>query len=123
LRRWRPLQGGSSRYQPALAEADLRRHRAAVFATDAVGYLRLMHNVERAPLIACRAAFRAAISRYGSRLVDMAVDSVLAVYEAPLAAVRVAEDAQREMATNNALLPVAQRLQFRVGVYADDILE
>lgn len=111
---------------PVTAEAEPLRRRAAVFAADAVGFSRLMHADERATLAtldACRGVFRAAIARHGGRLVDMAGDSVLAVFEAPLPAVRAAEEAQRELAVHNAALPAARRLWYRVGVHADDILE
>lgn len=107
-------------------EAEPLRRRAAVFAADAVGFSRLMHDDERATLATLdtsRGVFRAAIARHGGRLVDMAGDSVLAVFESTLAAVGAAEDVQRELAARNAALPASRRLWYRVGVHADDILE
>jgi len=109
-----------------MVPADPIERRAAVFAADAVGFSRLMHDDERATLAtldACRGVFRAAIARHGGRLVDMAGDSVLAVFDAPLAAVRAADEVQRELAGRNATLPAPRRLWYRIGVHVDDILE
>ncbi len=71
----------------------LKQRRAAKLAADVVGYWRLMAADERAPvaaLEAARAVCRAHIeSRQGS-VIDMAGDSVLAVFEAAAGAVSAA---------------------------------
>lgn len=109
-----------------MATADPIERRAAVFAADAVGFSRLMHDDERATLAILddyRGVFRDAIAGHGGRLVDMAGDSVLAVFDAPAAAVRAAQAVQHELAARNAALPAARRLWYRIGVHVDDVLE
>jgi adenylate cyclase len=63
---------------------ELRQRLAAILAADVAGYSRLMAADERATvaaLDAARAVFRAQIESSQGRVIDMAGDSVLAVFE------------------------------------------
>jgi class 3 adenylate cyclase len=64
---------------------DDRRRLLAILAADAAGYSRLMAADDQATvaaLDAARAVFREQIESHGGRVVDMAGDSVLAVFDA-----------------------------------------
>ncbi len=66
-----------------MAEQDVTRRLAAILAADVAGYSRLMEADEAATvaaLDAARAVFREHIEANHGRVVDMAGDSVLAVF-------------------------------------------
>lgn len=67
-----------------MSGTELRQRLAAILAADVAGYSRLMAADERATvaaLDAARAVFRAQIESSQGRVIDMAGDSVLAVFE------------------------------------------
>ena len=85
------------------------RKLAAILAADAAGYSRLMGDDEQATvsmLDACRAVFRTQIESHHGRVVDMAGDSVLAVFEAATEAVHAAFEIQGVLAERNQAIPV-----------------
>lgn len=99
---------------------------AAILAADVAGYSRLMRIDERrtvATLDEYREVFRAAISQHGGRVVDMAGDSVLAVFASVGAAVAAATEVQRSLAARNAARDGDERMEFRIGINLGDILE
>ena len=76
----------------------------AVLAADAVGYSRLMSLDDLgtvAALDAARAVFSAEIAGHDGRVIDMAGDSVLAVFETATAAVKAALAIQRQLAASS----------------------
>ncbi|MFT4585549.1 MAG: adenylate cyclase [Gammaproteobacteria bacterium] len=103
-----------------------RERLAAILAADAVGYSRLMRGDERltiATLDEFRGVFRDSIEAHGGRVVDMAGDSVLAVFESANGAVVAATEAQAELAKRNEAIPDDRKMLFRVGVNLGDIIE
>ena len=99
---------------------------AAVLVADAVGYSRLMsHDTERTvrTLDAARAVFKAQAHFHGGRVIDMAGDSILAVFETALGAMNAAATAQRQIAATNQGLPAEQAMRFRIGVNTGDLIE
>ena len=67
-----------------MSESGVRQRLAAILAADAAGYSRLMATDERgtvAALDAARRVFRTQIESSQGRVIDMAGDSVLAVFE------------------------------------------
>ena len=67
-----------------MSGSDLRQRLAAILAADVAGYSRLMSLDERATvaaLDAARAVFRSTIESNQGRVIDMAGDSVLAVFD------------------------------------------
>lgn len=109
-----------------MTEGGARQRLAAILAADAVGYSRLMAADERATLAAlerARAVFRSRIEANSGRVVDMAGDSVLAVFESAAGAVGAALAAQEALALEAAATPEARRLWFRVGVHLGDVTE
>lgn len=99
---------------------------AALLVADVVGYSRLMRDDQRATLTTLdeyRAVFRQKIEAHGGRIVDMAGDSILAVFETATGAVQAADEAQTALVQHNAALPEGRQMRFRVGVNLGDILE
>ena len=99
---------------------------AAILVGDVVGYTRLMHADERTTIKTLeefRGVFRDSVESHGGRIVDMAGDSILAVFETASGAVIAATEAQGELARRNEVLPEERRMMFRVGVNLGDIIE
>ncbi|HEU5296667.1 MAG TPA: adenylate/guanylate cyclase domain-containing protein, partial [Burkholderiaceae bacterium] len=110
----------------SLSSVDLKQRLAAILAADVAGYSRLMAADERATvqsLDAARALFRGRIQAHQGRVIDMAGDSVLAVFETAAGAVLAALDVQRDI--ESALDGVAdeRRMRFRIGVHLGDVIE
>jgi len=90
------------------------------------GYSRLMAADERATvqaLDAARALFRSRIQAHQGRVIDMAGDSVLAVFETAAGAVLAALDVQQEIESCLGHVPEDRRMRFRVGVHLGDVIE
>lgn len=99
---------------------------AAILAADVAGYSRLMRTDERrtvASLDEYRKVFREAIAQHGGRVVDMAGDSVLAVFASVGGAVATAIDVQATLAQRNATRDPDHVMEFRIGINLGDILE
>ena len=76
-----------------MSGSELKQRLAAILAADVAGYSRLMSVDERATvaaLDAARAVFRKQIESSQGRVIDMAGDSVLAVFETATGAVSAA---------------------------------
>ncbi|MGK6307398.1 adenylate/guanylate cyclase domain-containing protein [Variovorax sp. DT-64] len=106
--------------------ADLRQRLLAILAADAVGYSRLMARDEHgtvAALDAARAVFRSRIEAGRGRVIDMAGDSVLAVFETAAGAVTAAIAVQQELSASAAAVPQDRRMHFRIGIHMGDVIE
>ncbi len=110
-----------------ISESPPRRRLLAVLSADAVGYTRLMSLDDRgtvATLDAARAVFSAEVAEHDGRVIDMAGDSVLAVFETATAAVTAALAIQRQLAAYQAHdVPDDRRMRFRLGVHVGDVIE
>ncbi|HRP29129.1 MAG TPA: adenylate/guanylate cyclase domain-containing protein, partial [Burkholderiaceae bacterium] len=99
---------------------------AAILAADASGYSRLMANDEPgtvAALDCARAVFGEHIGAHQGRVIDMAGDSVLAVFDTAAGAVSAALAVQDEIATRAAAHTEPCRMRFRIGVHLGDVIE
>jgi adenylate cyclase len=76
-----------------------------------------------AALDAARAVFRAQIESHHGRVIDMAGDSVRAVFETATGAVSAALDVQRQLEAMVAGVPADRRMRFRIGVHLGDVIE
>jgi adenylate cyclase len=109
-----------------LASSGLRQRLAAIVAADAAGYSKLMSLDERGTLVALdagRAVFKDQIESHQGRVIDMAGDSVLAVFETATGAVSAALTIQENLAVAGSRIPHDQRLQFRIGIHLGDVIE
>ncbi len=106
--------------------AELRQRLVAILAADVEGYSRLMSIDERATvasLDAARAVFRAHIEGTQGRVIDMAGDSVLAVFDTAIGAVSAAMAVHAEVNALADAAPAHQRMRFRIGVHLGDVIE
>ncbi|MEP7140867.1 MAG: adenylate/guanylate cyclase domain-containing protein [Caldimonas sp.] len=105
---------------------DLRKRLLAILAADVAGYSRLMALDDRATvsmLDSARTVFRHQVGAHGGRVVDMAGDSVLAVFETASGAMTAALAVQRVLGRASADVPAPRRLQFRIGIHVGDVIE
>ncbi|MBI1847798.1 MAG: hypothetical protein HY294_01945 [Candidatus Rokubacteria bacterium] len=104
----------------------MKQRLAAILAADVVGYSRLMAADERATvaaLDAARSVFRTQIESNQGRVIDMAGDSVLAVFETATGAVSAALAIQRGIRLSGERTPEDRRMRFRIGVHLGDVIE
>ena len=107
-------------------ETGLKQRLTAILAADAVGYSRLMAIDDRATvaaLDAARAVFRAHIESNHGRVIDMAGDSVLAVFETAAGAVITAIAVQHDLSVSSDGAPQDRQMHFRIGVHLGDVIE
>ncbi|MGH8596793.1 MAG: adenylate/guanylate cyclase domain-containing protein, partial [Gammaproteobacteria bacterium] len=76
-----------------------------------------------AALDVARAIFRKLIEANQGRVIDMAGDSVLAVFETAGGAVSAALSIQKELAATSDIVPEERRMRFRIGVHLGDVME
>ena len=109
-----------------MSDPEFRQRLAAILAADAVGYSRLMSVAERATvasLDAARAVFRRHIESSQGRVIDMAGDSVLAVFETAAGSVSAAMSIQKEVNASATVVPEDRRMHFRIGIHLGDVIE
>jgi TolB-like protein/class 3 adenylate cyclase len=109
-----------------LTDSGARQRLTAILAADAAGYSRLMAADEAATvaaLDAARAMFRSHIESHQGRVIDMAGDSVLAVFETATGAVTAAMAIQHDLHAASLPLPTERRMLFRIGVHLGDVIE
>jgi TolB-like protein/class 3 adenylate cyclase/Flp pilus assembly protein TadD len=109
-----------------MTDASMRARLAAILAADVAGYSRLIALDDRATVAALDAArqvFRTHIEAGQGRVIDMAGDSVLAVFETAAGAVAAAIAIQRDLVEAAGDAPADRRLRFRIGVHLGDIIE
>lgn len=109
-----------------MADLEGVRKLEAILAADVVGYSRLMQGDDEATVRALedsRAVFREHIVAGHGRVIDMAGDSVLAVFHSATGAVRAAVAIQHTLAAKNEPLPDARRMRFRIGVNLGEVIE
>ncbi len=104
---------------------DVRDRLLAILAADVTGYSRLISLDARGTVAALdrgRAVFREQIAAHGGRVIDMAGDSVLSVFETAGGAMNAALAAQRQLAALAAAQPEDRRLRFRIGIHVGDVI-
>jgi adenylate cyclase len=110
----------------SVTEAGTRQRLAAILAADVSGYSRLMACDEPgtvSALDAAREVFARHIVAQTGRVIDMAGDSVLAVFETAAGAAHAALAVQDEIAERSAGQAEACRMRFRIGIHLGDVIE
>jgi len=108
------------------ADPDARDRLLAILLADVQGYSRLMALDDKATVVALdagRAVFREQIASHGGRVVDMAGDSVLAVFETAAGALSAALGVQRQLSSCDAGVSESDRMRFRIGIHVGDVIE
>jgi len=109
-----------------MSDAEHKQRLAAILAADVAGYSRLMSLDEHATVAAldtARKLFRKHVESSQGRVIDMAGDSVLAVFETATGAVSAALAVQAELGKLGADLPEVSRMRFRIGMHLGDVIE
>lgn len=109
-----------------MSGSELKQRLAAILAADVAGYSRLMAVDERATvaaLDAARGVFKSQIEANQGRVIDMAGDSVLAVFETATGAVSAALAIQKQVNASGESVPEDRRMRFRIGVHLGDVIE
>jgi adenylate cyclase len=104
----------------------LQHRLAAILAADAAGYSRLMAVDDKATvaaLDAARAVFREQVEAQQGRVIDMAGDSVLAVFGTVAGAVAAALAIQAQVNAVADAEAIDRRMRFRIGVHLGDVIE
>src|SRR5678815_4018739 len=112
------------KWPSAVSDTELKQRLAAILAADVSGYSRLMSLDERATVAAldtARKVFRAHVESSQGRVIDMAGDSVLAVFETAIGAVSAALAVQAELGKPGADVRDVSRMRFRIGVHLGDV--
>src|SRR5262245_9861950 len=109
-----------------MSESDSRHRLAAILGADVVGHSRLMaldENATVAALDTARRTFRTHIETSRGRVIDMAGDSVLAVFDSATGAISAALAVQEALETAARSEPDERRMRFRIGVHLGDVIE
>jgi adenylate cyclase len=96
----------------------------AILAGDVAGFSRLMAQDERATIAALdevRAVFRSEIEANRGRIVDMAGDSVLALFETATGALASALAVQERLEAAAAGVPEDRRMRVRIGMHLAEV--
>ena len=103
-----------------------KRRLTAIFSADVVGYSRLMGEDEAATVDTItnyREIMADLIEQHRGRIVDSPGDNVLAEFASVVDATQCAVAVQKEIQSRNTELPVARRMQFRIGINLGDVIE
>jgi adenylate cyclase len=110
-----------------MATERVERRLAAILAADVVGYSRLMGADEEGTLARLKALRREVadpkIKEHRGRIVKTTGDGLLLEFASVVDAVRCAVEVQREMAEQNADVPLDRRIEFRMGINVGDIIK
>ena len=116
--------GAPAAAQTPPAPDELDHRLTAILAADVAGYSKLMAADERATVAALdevRAVFRKEIEANRGRVVDMAGDSVLALFKTATDALATAFAVQEALQTASASVPEVRRMRVRIGVHLGDV--
>jgi adenylate cyclase len=109
-----------------LTDNRVERRLAAILAADVAGYSRLTGLDEEGTHARLRERLRGLadpkISEHRGKVVKHTGDGVLAEFGSVVDAVRCAIEVQRGMAEQNATMPQAKRIEFRIGIHVGDII-
>lgn len=104
----------------------MERRLAAIMAADVVGYSRLMGADEIGVWSALKAhrseLFDPLVEKHHGRIVKLMGDGTLVEFASVVDAVNCATDIQTELAKRNDDLPLAERLELRIGINLGDVM-
>ena len=109
-----------------MKETSVKQRLAAILAADATGFSRLMADDEQSTMTAldaARSVFRSQIEAHQGRVMDMAGDSIFAVFDTASGAVEAAQQVQRVLNADASVLPQERQMRFRIGVHLGDVME
>ena len=109
-----------------MATLAVERRLAAILAADVVGYSRLMRADEAGALAQLKVLRKELVdpilAAHRGRIVKLMGDGALVEFGSVVHAVECAVEIQRALAERNADVPDNQRIQFRIGINAGDVI-
>ena len=103
----------------------MERKLSTIFASDVVGYSKMMGNNEEKTLeilVERREVIDSAIADYNGIIFGSAGDSVIAEFGSPVKAAECAVQIQGKMKTMNEDIPEDQQMIFRIGINIGDVM-
>ncbi|RTZ89745.1 MAG: adenylate/guanylate cyclase domain-containing protein [SAR324 cluster bacterium] len=103
----------------------MERKLSTIFASDVVGYSKMMGNNEEKTLEILgerREVIDSAITNYNAIIFGSAGDSVIAEFGSPVKAAECAVQIQGKMKTMNEDIPEDQQMIFRIGINIGDVM-
>ena len=103
----------------------MERKLSTIFASDVVGYSKMMGNNEEKTLEILgerREVIDSAITNYNAIIFGSAGDSVIAEFGSPVKAAECAVQIQGKMKTMNENVPEDQQMIFRIGINIGDVM-
>ncbi|HIB39975.1 MAG TPA: adenylate/guanylate cyclase domain-containing protein [Candidatus Lambdaproteobacteria bacterium] len=103
----------------------MERKLSTIFASDVVGYSKMMGNNEEKTLETLgerREVIDSAIAEHNGIIFGSAGDSVIAEFGSPVKATECAVQIQGKMKTMNEDIPVDQQMIFRIGINIGDVM-
>ena len=109
-----------------LSSEHVERRLTAILAADVAGYSRLIGADEEGTLAQLK-AFRKTlvdptIAKHRGRIVKTTGDGMLVEFASAVDAARCAVEVQRGIAGENTKVPLAKRIEFRIGIHLGDII-
>ena len=108
-----------------MTSQDVKRKLTAILSADVKGYSRLMGADEEGTLhtlTGYREVMATLIQQHHGRVVNAPGDALLAEFESVVDAVKAAVEIQRELAKQNADLPLDRRMEYRIGINLGDVM-
>src|ERR671913_1252278 len=104
----------------------MERRLSAILAADVVGYSALMEQDEAGTFDRLRARrkelFEPEVARHHGRIFKLMGDGLLAEFGSVVDAVECAVSLQRGLGERNASLPLAERIQVRIGINLGEVI-
>jgi len=109
-----------------MAAEGVKRRLSAILNADVAGYAKLMEEDEATTVRTMESYRKTVISlieQHNGTVIDSPGDNILSEFASVVDAVQCAVEIQHVIKAKNAVVPDARRMQFRIGISLEDIIE
>ena len=109
-----------------MASEGVKRRLSAILSADVAGYSKLMEADEEATvrtIESYRKSVSSLVEQHNGRVVDSPGDNLLSEFGSVVDAVQCAVEIQHVMKAKNAMVPESRRMQFRIGISLEDVID